>query len=179
MASLARLLSDWAWAERTNSVAADVRRLTPNSQSQTKQSLVTSAATSPLERAGEAEILLRDCLAIRLRGTNFTHWRIGDVKSRLGGALLAVAVTDASLHTDARQSKFAEAETLLIEGRKQLQQSKSAGRNYIRDALERLRHLYEAWELAAPNTGKSVQAEEWKKNLETSRADGEDALRSK
>ena len=45
--------------------------------------------------------------------------------------------------------------------------------------LERLVRLYEAWEVAAPNTGKSVQAEEWKKRLEAFRAEGEEALRSK
>jgi len=178
-ASLARLLSDWAWVERTNLVAADVRRLTPNSQSQTERSLVTSASTSPLERAREAESLLRDCLATRLRGTNANHWRTGDVKSRLGGALLAVAVTESSSTTDTRLSRLTEAESLLLEGHERLQQSKSASRIYKRDALERRVRLYEVWDAAAPSSAKSAQAEEWKKKLEAFRAEAEDALDSK
>ena len=152
-ASLARLLADWAWAERTNIVAADVRRRLSSSGSQpapahvpaADQSLVTSAATVPYERAREGERLLRECLALRLRDNNATQWRVADVKSRLGGALVSVAVTDPELNAAAREAKLAEAETLLLEGSQQLQASQSADRKYKRDALERLVRLYEAW----------------------------------
>jgi hypothetical protein len=108
--------------------------------------------------ACEAECLLRDCLAIRLRGTNSTHWRVGDIRSRLGGALLAVAVTDAALTAEAHQTKLSEAESLLLEGNDRMQQTESAGRKYKHDALERLVHLYAAW-------GKPDKLDDWKETL--------------
>ena len=163
-ASLARLLADWAWAERTNLVAAEVTRLT--AESGIDQSLLTSAATASVERAREAERLLRDCLALRQRGTNATHWRTGDVRSRLGGALLVVAVTDPALTLAARLSKLTEAGPLLLEGNEALQQmTKIDDRKYQRDALTRLVRFHEAWDELAPNTGKAAQAAEWKTKL--------------
>jgi tetratricopeptide (TPR) repeat protein/tRNA A-37 threonylcarbamoyl transferase component Bud32 len=155
-ASVARFLTDWAWAEHF--LKSEIRN--PKSE-------MTG-------RAREAEALLRDCLGIRLRGTNATHWRTDDVKSRLGGALLSLAVTDPALGAEARQSKFAEAETLLLQSNGRLQQSKSAEPRLKREALERLVRLYEAWDAIAPNSGKSARAEEWKKMLEASRARTED-----
>jgi hypothetical protein len=165
-ASLGRLLADWAWAERTNIVAAEVTRLaSSNSQpaatnpAAIDQSLVTSAATVPHERAREAERLLRECLAVRLNGTNAIHWRVEDIKSRLGGALVSVAVTDRELNAAARGAKLAEAETLLLEGSERLQASKFADKKYKRDALERLARLYEAWR-------KPEKLSEWQQKLE-------------
>jgi hypothetical protein len=147
-ANLARLLSDWAWAEGA-----------ANSESRNPNPEVT-------DRAREAESLLRDCLGLRLNGTNAPHWRTDDVRSRLGGALLAVAVTDAALTGEARQSRLTEAEGLLLQGYNRLQQTESADRLFKSDALERLVRLYQAWDAAAPNTGKSAQADEWKQKLE-------------
>jgi tetratricopeptide (TPR) repeat protein len=158
-ASLGRLLADWAWAERSRS--AGFSPLRPGDGSAVKRTEVRA----PHEMAREAERLLRDCLAIRLRGTNSTHWRVDDVRCRLGGALLSMAVTDAALTAEARQTKLNEAESLLLEGNEALQRSKSADRKYKRDALERLVHLYEAWDELAPNTGKSTQAAKWKTKL--------------
>jgi hypothetical protein len=185
MASLGRLLANWAWAERSNSVAADVRRLKSNSELGIGESLLTSAATRPADRAREAERLLRECLAFQLapKKTNatvvvrasysgkFEHrvsatritdtepWRLGDTRSRLGGAVLSVAFTDPVLGADARESRLIEAETLLIEGNEALQQSSSADRKYKRDALERLVRLYDAWD-------KPAQAAAWRTKLE-------------
>jgi hypothetical protein len=118
-ASLARLLSDWAWAEHDS----------PNLNSKPEM----------VARAREAERLLRHVLEVRLR-ENPESWRIGDSKSRLGGALLAVAVTD----PEARQEKLTEAESLLFEGHEQLQENAGHGK-YKRDALQRLLRLYKAW----------------------------------
>jgi hypothetical protein len=81
------------------------------------------------------------------------------MKSRLGGALVSVAVTDPTLNAAAREAKLVEAETLLIEGGQRLQESKSADRKYKRDALERLTRLYDAW-------GKPDQRAEWQRKLE-------------
>jgi len=41
-----------------------------------------------------------------------------------------------------------------------------------------VRH-YETWDVAAPNTGKSAQAEEWRKKLEALRAEAEEDLSKK
>ena len=143
--SLARLLADWAWSERG----------------------LKSKIQNPkiAGRAREAERLLRDCLASRMRGTNATIWRTGDVRSRLGGALVSVAVTDAALSSEASLAKLTEAEALLLEGNEALQRSKSADSKYKHDALERLDRLYEAWDELASNTGKGTQAAEWKTKL--------------
>jgi serine/threonine protein kinase len=162
-ASLGRLLADWAWTGRSNAVAADVRRLTPKSKlrdasSKSNQSLVTSAATPPAERAREAERLLRQSLAYRLQGTNITHWRTGDMRSRLGGALLSVAITDSDLTLADRAAKLAQAEALLLEGNDRIPSDRSSARTYKRDALERLICLYEAW-------NKPAQAAEWRGKL--------------
>jgi tetratricopeptide (TPR) repeat protein len=160
-ANLARLLSDWAWAEHGSNSG------TPT-QSGTKP--------GPAEWAREAESLLRDCLAIRLRDTNSTGWRAQDARSRLGGALVSVAVCEPALTPDLVQSKLTEAESLLLEASGRLQPSNKAPRWAKSDALERLVRLYEAWDSAAPNTAKSAQAEEWKKNLVAFRAEGEEIL---
>jgi serine/threonine protein kinase/tetratricopeptide (TPR) repeat protein len=138
-ASLGRALADWAWAERDSG------------------SEIRDAKSKIVKRAREAERLLRDCLAWHLKGTNTTHWRGGDVRSRLGGALVSVAVTDPELHAAARAVKLAEAEALLLEGQQQ-SQSKSALKKHKRDALERLVRLYEAW-------GKPDRLSEWQQQL--------------
>src|SRR5262249_42832331 len=150
-----RLLADWAWAEQ----AGNSENRNPNSET--------------AQRAREAETLLRDSLTIRLRGTNANHWRTEDVRSRLGGALLALAVTDSALTGEARQSKLGEAETILLQSDERLQQDKSADRRFKGDSLERLVRLYQSWDAAAPGGGKSVQAEAWKKKLEGFRAEAE------
>jgi tetratricopeptide (TPR) repeat protein len=163
-ASLGRLLADWAWAERTNLVAADVRRLISKSEarsskSELDQSLRTSAATGPVDRAREAEQILRECLAARLQRTNATPWRTSELKSRLGAALVSVAVTDAELTAKGRAAKLAEAEPLLLEGQEAVQQHPAAERQYKRNALERLVRLYEAWD-------KPDHAAQWRTSLD-------------
>ena len=142
-ASLGRVLADWAWAEHDS------------------KSEIRNPISQIVERAREAERLLRECLAWHLKGTNQTHWRVGDVRSRLGGALVSVAVTDAAFDATGREAKLVEAEGLLLEGNQRLQERKSIDeRKYKRDALERLARLYEAW-------GKPGQRAEWQQHMET------------
>ena len=113
-----------------------------------------------MDRAREAERLLRDCLAIRLREPDAAHWRTtGDVPSRLGGALVAVAVTDANLSVEARIAKLAEAETLLLEGNEALQKGEKVDNKYKRDSLTRLVRLYDALE-------EPEKVVEWRKKLD-------------
>ena len=128
VASLGRLLTDWAWAER-GAIAP------PSSLQAGDGSAKQIAARAPHQRAQEAERLLRQCLAIRLRDPKAVPWRIDDVRSRLGGALVAVSVTDPALNTESRLAKFAEAESLLLEGNEALQQRGKAESKYKRDAL--------------------------------------------
>ena len=141
-ASLARLLAGWAWTERASKPVSEIAG-----------------------RSREAEHLLRDCLAIRERDRNLTHWRIADVKSRLGEALMSVAATDPTLGPAGRLAHLAEAEPLLLEGNERLQQSKSAGIKYQRDALVRLVRLYETWDELIPEKDMAAQATGWKKKL--------------
>jgi serine/threonine protein kinase/tetratricopeptide (TPR) repeat protein len=173
-ASLARLLSDWAWQDRP------IVQATPDPVSQGTNSAKT--------RAHEAENLLRECLELRVAplkiGTNtysvsfsgysdkYKHsigtgrlvtnvepWSIADTRSRLGGAVLSVAFTDPSLKPEGRTLKLNEAEKLLLESNQVLQQSPNADKKYRRHALERLVRLYEAW-------NKPEEATHWRVNLE-------------
>ncbi len=154
-ASLGRFLSEWAWTDLAS------------------KSSIRSPQSEIVARAREAEILLRESLAIRLRGTNASHWRTDDVKSRLGGVLLTVIVADPSLTTEARQSQLGEAEALLLESAGKLKQDKSSDRRLTRDAIDRLVRLYQSWDMIAPGSGKSAQAEAWKKKLDAFRAESE------
>jgi serine/threonine protein kinase/tetratricopeptide (TPR) repeat protein len=140
-ASLGRLLADWAWTECNSKLD------------------VTQPPSRNVERAKEGELLLRECLKARSSGEDAAHWRTSDVKSRLGGALVSVAAVDPSLDVVAREAKFAEAETYLIESHQQLQGAKYADKKYKRDALERLTRLYEAWD-------KLAELAAWRQKLE-------------
>ncbi len=141
-ASLARLLADWAWSARVS--LSGTQNLKPEIA----------------DRAREAERLLRDCLTIRMRGPEATHWRTtGDVPSRLGGALVAVAATDVNLSTEARQAKLAEAEKLLLKANEVLQSRQIGEIIYRRDSLERIVRLYEAW-------GRQDKAADWQQKLD-------------
>jgi len=145
--SLAHTLTDWAWAERRQASTATVGR------------------PAPAENAREAERVLRDCLTVRTRtlGTNST--RVADTRSLLGGALVAVGVTDSSLDTKSRLTRFEEAESLLLESLPVLQASRNAGPAPRRETLDRLVRLYEAWDGLAPGSGKADQATRWKQAL--------------
>jgi hypothetical protein len=140
--SLARLLTRWSWAERES---AD--------------------KSQAAERANEAETLLREGLAVRTRTLKEADRRIADTQSRLGAAIVTVAVTDPALTPDARKTKLTEAELLLLQSLESLQQNKKAGASYQRDTLTRLVRLYEAWDELVPNTGKATQAAEWEMKL--------------
>jgi tetratricopeptide (TPR) repeat protein len=136
MASLGRLLADWALLER----AAPVSR----------------------ERAREAEKLLRDCLAARVGATNVSRTKLGDTRSRLGGAVLSMAVCDPALNPD----RFKEAETLLLTGHELMQADSPISPRYVRDSLQRLIRLYDAWKSVAPDADYEAKAATWKQRLE-------------
>ncbi|HEU0008853.1 MAG TPA: serine/threonine-protein kinase, partial [Verrucomicrobiae bacterium] len=108
---LAGLLQDWAWSERG---AAD--------------------KTKAAQRAREAERLLRDCLATRAKTLRPGSSRLAETKSRLGDALVAIAVIDSTLTAEARLAQLTEAESLLLEAHEALRQNETAEPKYKRDA---------------------------------------------
>jgi serine/threonine protein kinase/tetratricopeptide (TPR) repeat protein len=124
-ASLGRLLANWAWADRS-------RMATTN--------------TLPLQRAREAERLLREVLAIRNKQPDRSPRRLGDTRSRLGGALLSLAVLEPGLPPEEREARLGEAEAEMLAGQDLMIQSKSVDPKYVRHGLERLLRLYEAWD---------------------------------
>jgi tRNA A-37 threonylcarbamoyl transferase component Bud32/Tfp pilus assembly protein PilF len=152
-ASLARVLTDWAWAERTNIVEPGNMNLTTSSSAPSTR----NPQRSPRERAREAERLLREVLTIRLRDAAHS-WRTGDVKSRLGAALVSLAAMDSTLDKEGREAKLSEAESLLLEGCEEVQRGATDDK-YRRDALQRLVWLYEAW-------NKPDQSAEWQQKLD-------------
>jgi tetratricopeptide (TPR) repeat protein len=141
MASLGRFLADWAWAERQTPPA--------------------------LEQARQAELLLRECLAARLNATNVTRAKLGDTKSRLGGALLSVAICTPQPGPELLASRLTESESLLLAGHELIQSDPTAVPRSVRESLQRLIRLYEAWESTTPNAGSSAKAIAWRQRLET------------
>jgi eukaryotic-like serine/threonine-protein kinase len=126
-ASLARMLSEWAWANRD--------------------------ATNALARAQEAETILRACTAWRESVGSSPKWRLPDTRSRLGFAIVTRAIHEPNLPPEVRAARFAEAEKLLLASSAALDaDTTSAITSYRRDAVSRLFRLYEAW----PNPGEAA-----------------------
>ncbi len=121
----------------------------PETPSHADALAVQSSALLSQKKPAEAELKLRQCLAIRQKAQP-DDWATFDAKSALGEALL-------------EQKKFAEAEPLLLSGYEGLQQRQAKvpaeSRTCLTRALERLVRLYEAW-------GKNNQAARWRKELE-------------
>jgi hypothetical protein len=92
----------------------------------------------------EAEPLLRECLAIRVKKEP-DDWRTFNTQSLLGGALLG-------------QKKYADAEPLLLAGYEGMKKRQAKippeGEARLPEAVERLVQLYEA-------TGKQGEAAKW------------------
>jgi tetratricopeptide (TPR) repeat protein len=151
-ASLGRLLADWAWADRDQPPGGGSLR------NDGDPGVAATKSETPRGRAQEAERLLRARLAVPVPGATAEKWRNDDTLSRLGGALLAVAVTDRTLTRKSREAKLIEAESLLLPASEALQKSEKADKKYKRDALTRVVHLYEAW-------GKRDKEAMWRQQL--------------
>lgn len=152
-ANLGRVLSDWAWASRTSAATTNSSSSFINSS----QPLKIRASPASYERAREAERLLRDVLVARLREST-NSWRIADIKSRLGSALVSRAVADLALNTADRENKLREAELLLLEAHERSKDF-STDEDLKRQSLEHLARLYEAW-------NKLDQRLEWERKFE-------------
>jgi serine/threonine protein kinase/tetratricopeptide (TPR) repeat protein len=112
--------------------------------------------------AVEAEPILRECLALRAAAYPPGHklaWGVSNMKSVLGESLL-------------EQSRFADAEPLLLEGYAGLVGDPNVpppgtlGIDRNREALERIIRLYEDWDKAEPGKGYDAKAAEWKAKLD-------------
>jgi hypothetical protein len=105
------------------------------------------------KKPAEAELKLRECLAIRQK-TQPDDWTTFNTKALLGEALLA-------------QKKYAEAEPLLLAGYEGMKQREAKapphGKVRLTKTLERLVQLYKAW-------GKKDKAAQWQKELEATEA---------
>jgi hypothetical protein len=97
----------------------------------------------------DAEPVLRDCLA-RREAAEPDAWTTFNTRSMLGGSLLG-------------QEKYAEAEPLLLQGYQGMKQREAEippiGRPLLREAVERLVQLYDAW-------SRPVEAAKWRQELE-------------
>ena len=136
-----------AWLESTRATA-------PKDSTQLADQLASIALPLlTLEEWSEAEALLRECLTIREQEQP-EAWRTCNTRSLLGAALLG-------------QKKYAEAETLLLDGYRGMQEREStippAVAFRIPEAIERLVQLYEA-------QGNAREAAEWRDKLEAARA---------
>jgi hypothetical protein len=100
-------------------------------------------------RPGDAEPVLRECLAVRQK-VQPEAWPTFDARSLLGGALVG-------------QQRYAEAEPLLLTGYEGMKRrdEKATPRTQVRlaEALERLVRLYDGW-------GMKDKADGWRKELD-------------
>ncbi len=97
---------------------------------------------SDLNHTGEAESLIRQCIAIREKSLNADDWKLANARSHLGRCL-------------AKQAKFAEAEVLLLQGYDDLTKAKDTPPKRVGEALAPIVQLYEAW-------GRPAEAEAWR-----------------
>ncbi len=65
----------------------------------------------------------------------------------------------------AKQSKFTEAEPLLIESANALMENYKARYDRTNEAIQRVVDLYEAWHAAEPGKGYDAKADEWRAKL--------------
>ena len=98
---------------------------------------------------GKAERILCECLSIRLRKQP-SDWKTFRTQSDLGASLFG-------------QKNYAAAESLLVAGYEGMKPGEAAlhesEKSYMREALERLVQLYEAWD-------KPEQAKLWRQKLQ-------------
>ena len=100
-------------------------------------------------------------------------WLKHNAMSLLGGALAGQAAEEVGTDRERSLTRFQEAESRLLDGYNGMKDdpgvpepSTIGGIDRKREALERILEFYEAWNAAAPDTGKAEQAAEWRTELE-------------
>jgi hypothetical protein len=136
-------------ARLVTELLASARRTLPQDSPQWAGALAQYGFTLlDLGAFAEAEPLLRECMALRER-TQPDAWTTSNTRSLLGGALLG-------------QRKYADAESLLLQGYEGLKAREQAippqGAANLPNAVGRLVDLYEA-------TGKAEEAAKWRARL--------------
>ena len=121
----------------------------------------------------DAEPLLRECLAIReeaLRPESPDYWLLANTRSMLGGSLAGQAALLVESDATGATAKLQEAEPLLLEGYASLKDNSAIPPQWrdqrLRQALERIVKLYEAWDRVAPDAGYAEKAAEWRARLD-------------
>ncbi len=140
--------------ELARKLAADARSALPKGSPQLADALVRSGSTLlDLKAYADAELVLRECLAIREK-TQPDLWTTFTARSMLGGALLG-------------EKKYAEAEPLLVAGYEGMKRREATiapeAKDRLIDALERLVQFYEA-------TARPDEAARWRKERESHKA---------
>ena len=163
LAGLLRSLGKLGEAESRYREVLEIRRRTlGNEHPDTQDSMIDLAELLEQQRNfADAEALWMQLLAIRVDTLSPADWRIANMKSRLGGALLG-------------QGRFAEAEPLLLSGHEGLLASSQTPRepqDRLSEAAERLVDLYAAWDKAEPGKGYDAKAAEWRGKLPSKPAD--------
>jgi serine/threonine protein kinase len=136
---------------------ADARTQLPKESPQLAEQLAPIAfSLLQLKAYTEAELLLRECLSIREK-TQPDEWATFNIKSGLGGALSG-------------QKRYAEAQTLLLEGYKGMKQREAKipppAKARLAEALERLVQLDEALK-------KTDEAAKWRKEMDDRKVEEE------
>jgi len=142
-----------AAALANDQLASARRRLKPDSPELAGQLALTGSSFLNLRTYAEAELILRECLAIRAKHDP-DAWTTCNARSMRGGALLG-------------QKNYAEAEPLLLEGYEGMKQREAKMPPQVKDlrlrqALERLVQLHDAW-------GKPDEAAKWRKELQAAK----------
>ncbi|MCY2959227.1 MAG: serine/threonine-protein kinase [Planctomycetota bacterium] len=104
----------------------------------------------------EAEPVLREVLEVGSAVRGPLDARTANAKVRLGRCLTVLR-------------RFAEAETLLLEGHARLVEARPEGDADIRVAVERLAELYSAWNTSEPDAARAASAAEWKAKADAGR----------
>jgi tetratricopeptide (TPR) repeat protein len=118
----------------------------------------------------EAETHFREVIRGRRKVFGDTHSYTIAEKSTLGEVLVKQAA-DPSMAVEARLEKLREAEPLLVEWgdwllRHNDQVSEENRSKWVREALERIVSLYDAWDVLSPEAGKAEQAARWRAELD-------------
>jgi hypothetical protein len=125
------------------------KALPPDSAPLAGELALNGLALLQLKAWPDAELVLRECLAIREK-KEFDAWTTFNTKSLLGGALLG-------------QKKYTDAEPLLLAGYEEMKICEDTippqGKIRLIEALERLVQLYEV-------TDNKDDAAKWRKELE-------------
>ncbi len=117
----------------------------------------------------DAEPVLRECLTLRQQAFPDGHqniWSRYCAVQMLGGALAGQAADLAKTDLQAASDLFVEAERMLLEGYDGMKgdprvpdPSRNLGLDNLRESLQRIVQLYEAWDAAEPGKGYDAKAE--------------------